>query len=116
NHHDRQPELGFRFDARDTRDAVHLVLDREGDLSLDFFRRQPFGFGVDLDLDWCYVGKGIDVQASERENSARHDQHRNDGYQQTLSIEESDEVISHWFGLLLAFALLQEQVVSFYDY
>ena len=61
--HHRQAELRYRFDPHHARDPVHHVLDRKGYELLDFLRRQPFGFGVDLDLHRRDIGEGVDVQS-----------------------------------------------------
>ena len=72
------------------RNPIHFVFDGKGNLTLDLFRCQAFGFRIDLNLHRRYIRKGINVQASQRKNAAGNDEHRDDGDEQSFAIEKSN--------------------------
>ena len=114
-----QAKLRLRFDAGNARDSIHLVFDRKSYLLLNFLRRQSFCFRIDFNLHRRHVRKRVHVQAAQRQNSTGNDKHRNDGYQQSLTIKERNQVVGHdqiavARVLLLGFALLKQQIVSFH--
>src|SRR5207253_625111 len=49
------------------RHAADLLFDGKGDLLLDLLRRERRRRAVDLDLDGRRIGKGVDIELSERE-------------------------------------------------
>ena len=55
------------------RNPIHFIFDRKGNLTLDLFGCQPFGFRIDLNLHRRYIWKGIDVQASQSKDATSND-------------------------------------------
>src|SRR5262249_55548130 len=116
-------EVGVGQHADDAGDAVHDVFYGKRDELFDLLGRQALGFGIDFNLHRRDIWKGVDVELVKRQDAAAGDQQRDHRHQQALAIEESDKIIRHdqtippgrRGSLLFGLALLQQQVIPFYD-
>ena len=75
----RQPVQRDGADGAQVLDAGDLGLDRDGDVALDFFRRQPRALRHDVDHRRGRIGIGLDVELPERDQAADEhgDKHAN---------------------------------------
>ena len=99
--HLRQAEFGNRSHFLQARQAADGLLDGKRDSLFDFFRPQRRSDGVDLHLNRRGVGKGIDIQVTQRHSAGDGEDGKPQNHQKPVpqrKIDDAIESIHGWFS------------------